>query len=104
IVWEPHPSLWYTHNSEGPIGVDGAATAGGIIQAEHRNVKRAYSINMGRCSITLAELRGIIDGMEIAWNQGCRKLLIQTDSVWVVKLLRSRDMDDHQHAALILRF
>ncbi|CAN1256142.1 Putative ribonuclease H protein At1g65750 [Linum perenne] len=61
-------------------------------------------MNMGRCSITRAEIRGIVEGMRLAWNKGVRKLAIQTDSKCAVQLLQKIGNNDHQHAALIIAY
>ncbi|CAN1131448.1 hypothetical protein LINPERHAP2_LOCUS6410 [Linum perenne] len=33
----------------------------------------------GICSITWAELRAIVEGLNLAWSIGIRKLAVQTD-------------------------
>ncbi|CAN0829758.1 Putative ribonuclease H protein At1g65750 [Linum grandiflorum] len=104
IAWKPLPSPWFTLNTDGSVGADGAAAAGGVLRNEDGDVQWAYTRNLGRCSITRAELWGIIDGMEIAWNNGCRRIAIQTDSTCAVQLLQATDKHDHQHAALVLKY
>ncbi|CAN0905585.1 Putative ribonuclease H protein At1g65750 [Linum grandiflorum] len=42
--------------------------------------------------------------MTIAWDNGYRRLAIQTDSVCAVQLLKSQDIHNHPHAALVLKF
>ncbi|CAN1797499.1 Putative ribonuclease H protein At1g65750 [Linum perenne] len=42
--------------------------------------------------------------MNLAWNQGVRNLMIQTDSACVVQLLQNTMNFDHQHTSLILQF
>ncbi|CAN1165450.1 Putative ribonuclease H protein At1g65750 [Linum perenne] len=51
-----------------------------------------------------AEIRGIIDGMTIAWNQGIRKLRIQSDSSTAVNLLADAFGSSHQHFSLVRSF
>ncbi|CAN1170332.1 Putative ribonuclease H protein At1g65750 [Linum perenne] len=51
-----------------------------------------------------AELRGIIEGMKIAWDKGIRRLCIQTDSQAAVLLLTSNDSRLHQHMSLVEQF
>ncbi|CAN1799663.1 Putative ribonuclease H protein At1g65750 [Linum perenne] len=60
--------------------------------------------NLGRCSITRAELTRIIIGMERAWNARIRDLEIQTDSLTAVGLLKNDKATEHQHASLIVQF
>ncbi|CAN1135713.1 hypothetical protein LINPERHAP2_LOCUS9015 [Linum perenne] len=33
-------------------------------------------MNLGVCFITRAEIRGIIEGIQLAWNHGVRRLAI----------------------------
>ncbi|CAN1186310.1 Putative ribonuclease H protein At1g65750 [Linum perenne] len=47
----------------------------------------AFSTNLGRCSITRAELRGIIGGLNLAWDVGARRVMVQVDSRAAVSLI-----------------
>ncbi|CAN1146436.1 Putative ribonuclease H protein At1g65750 [Linum perenne] len=44
-----------------------------------------------------AELRGIVDGMRLAWDKGVRKLNIQTDSRAAVAILQNESETTHRH-------
>ncbi|CAN1137166.1 hypothetical protein LINPERHAP2_LOCUS9883 [Linum perenne] len=44
-----------------------------------------------------AELRGIVEGMRLAWDRGIRKLCIQSDSKAAVSILSKVDDLDHRH-------
>ncbi|CAN1148459.1 hypothetical protein LINPERPRIM_LOCUS38102 [Linum perenne] len=39
-----------------------------------------------------AELRGIVEGMKLAWEKGIHKLLIHTDSLAAVEMLFNFDV------------
>ncbi|CAN1194204.1 hypothetical protein LINPERHAP2_LOCUS42433 [Linum perenne] len=47
----------------------------------------AFSMNLGICSITRAELRGVMTGLQIAWDRGFRRIIVQLDSRVAVQLL-----------------
>ncbi|CAN1784074.1 Putative ribonuclease H protein At1g65750 [Linum perenne] len=47
-----------------------------------------------------AELRGIVEGMRLAWDKGVRKLNIQTDSRAAVAILHNESETTHRHASL----
>ncbi|CAN1856235.1 Putative ribonuclease H protein At1g65750, partial [Linum perenne] len=47
----------------------------------------AFSVNLGRCSITRAELRGLIAGLDLSWDRGWRKVAVQCDSRVAIALL-----------------
>ncbi|CAN1836512.1 Putative ribonuclease H protein At1g65750, partial [Linum perenne] len=59
-------------------------------------------MNLGKCSITKAELRGAVSGLQLAWEQGYRKIQLQLDSQCAVQLLQGDDLEDHAHAATII--
>ncbi|CAN1767765.1 Putative ribonuclease H protein At1g65750 [Linum perenne] len=59
-------------------------------------------MNLGKCSITRAELRGAVSGLQLAWERGYRKIQLQLDSQCVVQLLQGDDLEDHAHAATII--
>ncbi|CAN1155597.1 hypothetical protein LINPERHAP2_LOCUS20495 [Linum perenne] len=42
-------------------------------------------MNIGVCKITRAEIRGILEGMRLAWERVVRRLAIQTDSACAVQ-------------------
>ncbi|CAN0918917.1 hypothetical protein LINGRAHAP2_LOCUS31154, partial [Linum grandiflorum] len=61
IGWcaEDHP--WVTLNTDGSVINPGnKAATGGVLRNSDRNVLRAFTSNLGVCSITRAELRGAV--------------------------------------------
>ncbi|CAN1127072.1 Putative ribonuclease H protein At1g65750 [Linum perenne] len=54
-------------------------------------------MNLGQCSITRAEIRGAITGLELAWNYGFRRVELQVDSQAAISLLSSQTVPEHQH-------
>ncbi|CAN1788863.1 Putative ribonuclease H protein At1g65750 [Linum perenne] len=59
-------------------------------------------VTLGKCSITRAELRGAVSGLQLAWEQGYRKIQLQLDSQCAVQLLQREGLEDHAHAATIM--
>ncbi|CAN1249919.1 Putative ribonuclease H protein At1g65750 [Linum perenne] len=58
ISWEPRPRGWVTLNSDGAVNTDsGKASAGGLIRDNLGMVLNAYTVNLGSCTITRAEIR-----------------------------------------------
>ncbi|CAI0421512.1 unnamed protein product [Linum tenue] len=37
-------------------------------------------MNLGMCSITRAELRGVMEGLQLAWDMGFRRVRVELDS------------------------
>ncbi|CAN1147970.1 Putative ribonuclease H protein At1g65750 [Linum perenne] len=54
-------------------------------------------MNLGMCTITRAEIRGAITGLELAWDYGFRRVELQLDSKVAISLLLSQDEPEHQH-------
>ncbi|CAN1125966.1 Putative ribonuclease H protein At1g65750 [Linum perenne] len=103
IAWEPAPPEWVTLNSDGSvISASGQAAAGGLIRDHQGRCLAAFTLNLGKCSITRAELRGAVSGLQLAWEQGYRKIQLQLDSQCAVQLLQREGLEDHAHAATIM--
>ncbi|CAN1162510.1 Putative ribonuclease H protein At1g65750 [Linum perenne] len=54
-------------------------------------------MNLGSCSITRAEMRGAIEGLQRAWDLGYRRILLRMDSVAAINLLMGRGEPTHHH-------
>ncbi|CAL1372499.1 unnamed protein product [Linum trigynum] len=55
-------------------------------------------MNLGACSITRAELRGAVEGLQLAWDAGFRHVRLELDSACACQLLQSTDSGEHHHA------
>ncbi|CAN1191879.1 Putative ribonuclease H protein At1g65750 [Linum perenne] len=104
-AWEPGPSNWMTLNSDGSvIQPSGKAAAGGLIRNEAGHCVAAYTMNIGICSVIRAELRGVIYGLNKAWELGYRKILVYMDSEAAINLLQGDEHPNHHHAAEVSHF
>ncbi|CAN1127777.1 Putative ribonuclease H protein At1g65750, partial [Linum perenne] len=102
ISWEPASPEWVTLNSDGSVlHESGQAAAGGLIRDYQGRCLTAFTMNLGKCSITMAELRGAVSGLQLAWERGYRKIQLQLDSQCAIHLLQGEGLDDHAHAATI---
>ncbi|CAN1319956.1 Putative ribonuclease H protein At1g65750 [Linum perenne] len=45
----------------------------------------------------MAELRGAVSGLQLAWERGYRKIQLYLDSQFAVQLLQGDDLEDHVH-------
>ncbi|CAN1164336.1 Putative ribonuclease H protein At1g65750 [Linum perenne] len=61
-------------------------------------------MNLGACSITRAELRGAIEGLERTWTAGYRRVILQMDSMAAISLLRQVQDTSHQHGLEVICF
>ncbi|CAN1132850.1 Putative ribonuclease H protein At1g65750, partial [Linum perenne] len=102
IAWEPGPTGWVTVNTDGSVlSHSGSSAAGGLIRSDSSYCLAAFSVNLGKCSITRAELRGTIIGLDLAWEAGHRKVAVQVDSRVVIDLLKATEQPSHQFAGEI---
>ncbi|CAN1127862.1 Putative ribonuclease H protein At1g65750 [Linum perenne] len=54
-------------------------------------------MNLGACSITRAEIRGAITGLELAWDYGFQIVELHLDSRAPISILTSPEQPVHQH-------
>ncbi|CAN1140837.1 Putative ribonuclease H protein At1g65750, partial [Linum perenne] len=105
ISWEAANAPGFTLNTDGSvIRSTGQATAGGALRNYEGRVLDAFTVNLGKCSITRAELTGAVIGMERDWALGIRDLTVQLDSLYVVQLLTDMGKLEHQHATIVSRY
>ncbi|CAI0618129.1 unnamed protein product [Linum tenue] len=105
ISWKPPPLEWVTLNSDGSVLPDSChEAAGGLIRVHTGRCTAAFALNLGICSITLAELRGVVEGLQLAWDNGHRSVHMELDSRCAIQLLRSCEAMNHHEAAIIGRF
>ncbi|CAN1256840.1 Putative ribonuclease H protein At1g65750 [Linum perenne] len=105
IAWEPGPNEWITVNTDGSVlKQESKAAAGGIIRDHLGRGMVAFTMNLGCCTVTRAELRGAITGLELAWSYGFRNIDLQLDSRVATAILTCADDPIHQYATEVLSF
>ncbi|CAN1138236.1 Putative ribonuclease H protein At1g65750 [Linum perenne] len=105
VAWDPGPEGWVTLNSDGLVDYSaGIAAAGGLLRDSEGRCLLAYSMNLGACSITRAEMRGAIEGLQRVWNAGHRRVILKLDSRAAIALLTNGGETMNQHAMETLRF
>ncbi|CAN1184847.1 Putative ribonuclease H protein At1g65750, partial [Linum perenne] len=57
--------------------------------------------NLGSCSIIREELRAAELGLQLAWNLGLHKVILQLDSQPVVSVIEGHQSDDTRHSPII---
>ncbi|CAN1183512.1 Putative ribonuclease H protein At1g65750 [Linum perenne] len=105
LAWDPGPIGWMVLNTDGSVNPNRRqATAGGLLRDADGRCSLAYTMNLRNCSITRAEMRGALRGLELAWDAGYRKLIVRLDSMAAVQLLTNSREPNHQHGMETLRF
>ncbi|CAN1750621.1 Putative ribonuclease H protein At1g65750 [Linum perenne] len=99
IAWEPGEEGWVVLNTDGSVKKDcSKAAAGGLIRDANGRCLYAFCFNLGRCSIMRAELRGVIEGLRMAWEEGFRKVKARVDSQAILSLIWGDTSADHPFA------
>ncbi|CAI0457207.1 unnamed protein product [Linum tenue] len=100
VGWKPPVEGWIQLQSDGSVRApNGNAAAGGLFRDHLGRCLGAYVCNLGRCSITDAELRGALEGLRIAWKAGYRKNVLHSDSTTAINIIEHRNDDVHRHGS-----
>ncbi|XP_038688673.1 uncharacterized protein LOC119987842 [Tripterygium wilfordii] len=93
IGWSPPPQGWVTLNTDGcSKGEHGAAGAGGLLR-DYRGVwLKGFFANIGSCGSIEAELWAAIHGLRLAWEEGFRQVILETDSYMVADWLNKQSV------------
>ncbi|CAL1413056.1 unnamed protein product [Linum trigynum] len=101
IAWKPPREGWIQVQTDGSvIQPSGRAAAGGLLRDHLGRCLGAFSSNLGACSITRAELRAAVEGLEMAWKLGHRRVELNLDSTTALNIIKNRDQTDHCHGAI----
>ncbi|KAK9181143.1 hypothetical protein WN944_024280 [Citrus x changshan-huyou] len=101
IRWHPPDWPWCTLNTDGAHKANGVSTAGGLIRDYSGRWLTGFGLMLGSCSVTMAELRGIYQGLILAWNFGIRWLHVETDSLCATQMLANQVVTTNEYASLI---
>ena len=81
IRWIPPPTGWVKLNTDRCYKVNpGLASGGGLLRDEDGKWIKGFDYNIGICTVTMSELWAIYHGLTLAWNEGYRRVLVETDS------------------------
>lgn len=88
VGWQfPNP-LWVKYNIDGSLlSAEGVASCGGRFRHSQGWWIFGFSCRLGRCSILMADLWGIEFPLQLAWANGIRHLLIESDSAMVIQII-----------------
>ncbi|CAN1130224.1 Putative ribonuclease H protein At1g65750, partial [Linum perenne] len=75
---------------------------GGLIRDNLGRCFQAFCCNLGKCSISRAELHGMATGLRVAWDAGYRRVVVQSDSTTALALIAAEGEPLHQHANEVL--
>ncbi|CAN1790041.1 Putative ribonuclease H protein At1g65750 [Linum perenne] len=105
IAWEPGPIGWVSLNTDGSVVQNQRKAAAGSIVRDHEGLGLlAFTMNLGFCLITRAEIRGALEGLNRAWDAGFRKVFLLMDSQAAISILMNESNANHNLGMEILEF
>lgn len=88
LTWTPLGKGRIKLNSNGAVSSDGSSI-GGVIRDANANWLWGYSLSFGTESFFKVEVRALLKGLNIAWNKGFRKVVVEYDNALLVDLIIS---------------
>lgn len=100
VRWIAPRTLWVRLNTDGSVK-EGRATTAGILKDCDGKWLKGYVRFIGVCSVPMAELWGIVSGLQIAWESGYKRVCLDTDLQLEVLLLCKPVDSCHPLASLL---
>ncbi|CAN1128394.1 Putative ribonuclease H protein At1g65750 [Linum perenne] len=101
VGWKSAIEGWITLNSDRSVVRNpSSAAAGWVVHETDDRAQAAGSINLKRCTITRAEMRDVVEGMQVAWDLGVRRMEVQMDSSVALRILLGGSLNN-KHASLV---
>ena len=101
IGWQPPVWPLCKLNSDGACKRNRGSFAGGILRNSNGDWVSGFAMNIGYCSVIVAELWGVYQGLVMAWNHGIRWLLVEVDSQCVVQMLNNLEEMTNEYSPLV---
>ncbi|KAH9758495.1 putative ribonuclease H protein [Citrus sinensis] len=78
------------------------AGAGGVIRDYAGNWISGFCMNIGECTLVMAELWGLYQGLLLAWEAGIKWLLVEVDSLCVTQMISKQVVVPNVSYALVV--
>ncbi|XP_015942837.1 heat shock 70 kDa protein [Arachis duranensis] len=93
-TWRVPPSGWVCLNTDGSMfqnrNNNNKAACGGLVRDSSGSFLGGFSVKLDHAtSVTMAELWGVVHGLNLAWDLGCRKVKVDIDSGNALGLVRN---------------
>ena len=62
---------------------------GGVIRDDKRDFIAGFFFQINNCFRLLAEIRAMLHGLKLAWDEGLRQVVIESDSLEVVNMVQN---------------
>lgn len=88
VSWKPPDEGWIKLNTGGAVErTNQMAAAGGVLRDHLGRWRGGFAMNHGICGVIAAELWAIIKGLELCWDLGFTKVVVETDSLLAAKTI-----------------
>lgn len=105
IKWMFPPDGWCKLNTDGSSkGNPGIGGCRGLLRDDSGSWIVGFVINLGRCTSYIAEMWGILQGLEVACLTGIRRLVVESDSATIIDLLRNGRNSPTRNSCLLRIF
>ncbi|CAL1382969.1 unnamed protein product [Linum trigynum] len=102
VGWSKPPVGWHKLNTDGAAqGHQGIVSTGGALRDHDGMWTGGFISKLGSGSAILAELWGILKGLELAWKKGSRFLILESDSQLALHLIEKRTDNVHPHSTIL---
>ncbi|KAF7834787.1 putative ribonuclease H protein At1g65750 family [Senna tora] len=101
IRWKPPRDDFVKCNVDGSVYEGKDAACGGLLRDAAGDFITCFSSNLGRCSITVAELHAIQEGLKMAWDHGYRNIIMEVDSQIAIDLIQKEINPLHPHCSIV---
>jgi ribonuclease HI len=103
VGWKCPQVGWVKLNSDGACRKDGRSGCGGVIRGSDGEWLGGFAKYVGRCSVFVAELWGVYEGLKYVKNMGFTAVEVNVDSLAVVEALKRKTKSNVTGGALINR-
>ncbi|CAL1397426.1 unnamed protein product [Linum trigynum] len=102
IGWKKPPAGWHKMNTDGAARNNpGLATTGGVLRDHNGDWLGGFCSKLGTGTPLLAELWGVLQGLEMAWKKGSRFLIMEIDARLAIQLIEQRRDKVHPYATIL---
>ncbi|XP_016178547.1 uncharacterized protein LOC107621000 [Arachis ipaensis] len=88
---------WVKLNTDGAVEKNQKiAACGGLIRTNEGKWVAGFIANLGNCNVIHAELKGVFHGLEMAWDLGMRRMIVEMDFKEGVEFITRRKEDEER--------
>ncbi|KAF7812935.1 ribonuclease H [Senna tora] len=100
--WSKPEKDWIKVNVDGAMcSLSGKTGCGGLARNNEGCWLKGFSGNLGKVSAFNAELWGIHHGLNLAWNMGWKRIIMESDSLVAVKKIRESQQCDANESPIL---